>query len=635
MTTNHQILKGRNHEYQLLTPISQTNKLVLKLARRMDVGSFERFVLYKQLKSELTGSEGHVKLFARKARISALFNQTSLVRTLEFGKAMNAYFMISEYLPGDSLGFYLSNALDGPIAPRLAACLAVQACDALEFAHKLKGPKGEEIGLVHRAINLKNLILLPRGKLKVTNFVMGRQSDSSLTIEDLAYFSPEQCSGQPIGPSSDIFSLGVVLWELMTRHHLFAASDEAETKKAITTNPTPSPREVQEHIDLPLEKIVLQALNKDPQARFESAGQMSQALRDYLGYDSDDNVAEELKDLAKDLSRSRFLTKIDMLEKIEKTETDSQVDDIQIDKGILIPATDYSLPLFDHTSAKLELDLAHKEAVPGLPKEEEEEEEVATSQPEFIKLPEPQEEEPESEKIVPKQKTEPFFNKLKGLLYPLLQDPKYRLIASGVAVSLILLVVVILVWPSGTDEFKKEAAKKIQAQQAEIDRLKALQSLAVKEKPKPKKLTMARLEIDSDPAGCKVELDGLNLDGRTPLKNVIIPAEIKHEIEVSCKGFEAETKTIVADSKEKLRLEFFPPPFGAKDNKTPGRLQLVTNPKTWVYFGKRKLGPTPLLGVSLPAGKHNLRLVNKEKRIDQTLEVVIESDKTTNLQQDF
>jgi len=206
--------------------------------------------------------------------------------------------------------------------------------------------------------------------------------------------------------------------------------------------------------------------------------------------------------------------------------------------------------------------------------------------------------------------------------------------------GLLLVLIVCAAWPSGEDEPEdaasgpadtspppEDAPRSPDEVLAELEREQA--EAAARRPAKPE---LANIRVVSDPAGCQVWLDERALAGRTPIENLFVPAGLEYEITVACKGHEKQSRQVTPGAGEPAVVEFYPPPAGAPDSHF-GRLQLTTRPRAWVYLGKKKLGMTPLLGVRLPAGTHQLRIVNKPRRIRRTLEVVIQPDQTTTLQE--
>ncbi len=146
---------------------------------------------------------------------------------------------------------------------------------------------------------------------------------------------------------------------------------------------------------------------------------------------------------------------------------------------------------------------------------------------------------------------------------------------------------------------------------------------------KPSKQTCL-LEVKSQPTGCQLLLDDVKVPGKTPLKEVTLKAGVEHQVTVRCTGHLDQTKAVVAGAGQQIRLNFAPkrrPPI----RRAKGLLRLDTQPWTTVYLGRRKLGITPLLDIKLPAGRHKLRLVNKEAGRKKSIWVVIQPGKTTSL----
>jgi serine/threonine protein kinase len=164
---------------------------------------------------------------------------------------------------------------------------------ALAHAHGATWANGEPGGIVHRDVSPSNVMLLRAGGIKILDFGIAKAAALARPVDEgsgkhpklqghLGYLSPEQIRGTEVDRRSDLFSLGVVLWEMLTGQHLFAGKDEFETMRNVLLRPVPAPSRRRLRVPAALEEIVARALDRDPQSRYQSAGEMAEDLDLFL-----------------------------------------------------------------------------------------------------------------------------------------------------------------------------------------------------------------------------------------------------------------------------------------------------------------------------------------------------------------
>ena len=268
------ILNGR---YELLRPLGQGGMAKVHLAHD---GLLGRDVALKVLREQYAEDEGFVERFEREARSAAALSHPNVVQIHDRGCSEDGrYYIVMEYVPGGTLKERVR--AEGPLGFEEAAGLAAQIAGALGAAH--------ERGMVHRDVKPQNVLLAEGGRAKVADFGIARAtsaasiSRSSLILGTPNYMSPEQAEGRPAGPASDLYSLGVVLYEILTGRLPF----EAETPLAVSmkhvNEPAPSPREVNPDVPEALDAITLRLLSKDPKDRHASAEELLEDLRRVAG----------------------------------------------------------------------------------------------------------------------------------------------------------------------------------------------------------------------------------------------------------------------------------------------------------------------------------------------------------------
>src|SRR5690242_13953521 len=256
--------------YRLDTPVGTGGMATVWRATDESLG---RVVAIKVLAERYSEDESFVERFRREAQSAAGLNHPNIVSIYDRGEADGSYYIAMEFLDGRSLKDEIVE--DGPLPAPRAIDYALQILQALRFAHRH--------GVVHRDIKPHNIIVGRDRRLKVTDFGIARAGASQMTevgsiIGTAQYLSPEQARGQQVRPPADLYSLGVVLYEMLTGRVPFDGdSAVAIAMKHVSENPRP-PRELNPSIPPALEQVVLRALAKDPALRYQSADEMAADL---------------------------------------------------------------------------------------------------------------------------------------------------------------------------------------------------------------------------------------------------------------------------------------------------------------------------------------------------------------------
>jgi beta-lactam-binding protein with PASTA domain len=236
--------------------------------------TLNRRVAIKILADRYTQDDGFVERFRREATAAAGLNHPNIVSIYDRGEAEGTYYIAREYIEGPTLKEEITSR--APLPEAEAVGYAQQALQALEFAHRR--------GVIHRDIKPHNMMVTPDGLLKVTDFGIARaanqveMTEAGSIVGTAQYLSPEQARGQNVGPQSDIYSLGVVLYELLTGEVPFGGSSAVEiAMKQVNEQPVP-PSQKNRLISPALEQVVMRALAKDSSLRFRSAREMADEL---------------------------------------------------------------------------------------------------------------------------------------------------------------------------------------------------------------------------------------------------------------------------------------------------------------------------------------------------------------------
>jgi len=235
----------------------------------------ERKVAVKILNPEYASDEEFVRRFRREAQAAASLSHPNIVSIYDVGHEGDIHYIVMEYVPGETLKELINR--EGPLPVRRAVDIATQICDALVCAHRNR--------IIHRDIKPHNILLTEDGRAKVSDFGIARAAASAtLThsgsiVGSVHYFAPEQARGSITDEKSDVYSLGIVLYEMLTGKVPFQGESPISVALRHVQERIPSPRETVPSIPPEVERIVMQAAERDPQQRYQSAAQMLGDLR--------------------------------------------------------------------------------------------------------------------------------------------------------------------------------------------------------------------------------------------------------------------------------------------------------------------------------------------------------------------
>ena len=234
----------------------------------------DRDVALKILRNQYANDEEFVERFRREAQSAAKLSHPNIVSIYDRGRSEDgAYYIAMEHVQRGTLKDRIKR--DGPLAPDVATGVALQIADALQVAH--------ESGVIHRDIKPQNVLVTRTGDVKVTDFGIARAASSPLTqtsavLGTAAYMSPEQAMGKQVGPQSDLYSLGVVLYEMLTGDLPYDAESPISLAMKHVNEPLRPPREANLEVPESLDAITLKLLAKNPEDRYASAAELADDL---------------------------------------------------------------------------------------------------------------------------------------------------------------------------------------------------------------------------------------------------------------------------------------------------------------------------------------------------------------------
>lgn len=269
-------------KFLLLDRIARGGMAELCRAKIIGAQGFEKLVAIKKILPHLADQEDFVSAFIDEARLAAFLHHRNIVQIFDFGEMAGGYFISMEYLSGKPLRTLMNCAgkSDARLPLGMALFIIAEICGGLDYAHNLKNFSGEPLGIVHRDIGPQNIFITYDGQVKIIDFGIARATSHNTvtTVGSLkgkiAYMSPEQASGKGIDHRSDIFSVGIILYELVTGRHLYTAEDGGQQLALAVDGRFVPARELDVSLPPLLHDILDKALARDPDDRYQTAGEL-------------------------------------------------------------------------------------------------------------------------------------------------------------------------------------------------------------------------------------------------------------------------------------------------------------------------------------------------------------------------
>jgi serine/threonine protein kinase/cytochrome c-type biogenesis protein CcmH/NrfG len=276
-------------KYLILDKIATGGMAELYQAKITSVEGFEKLVAIKKILPNLSQDKNLVNMFIDEAKLAAMLTHQNIAQIYDLGSKEGAYFIAMEYISGKDLRIIINKSKEKglPLTLENALYITSRICSGLDYSHNLKDFQGNPLKLIHRDISPQNILVTYEGEIKIVDFGIAKAAKkTSDTREGLikgkvAYMSPEQASSKPIDNRSDIFSTGILLWELVTGERMFAGTDLKVLDRVRKADFQPAEAIVP---DLPFEvvEILSKALARSPSRRYKSCAAMQADLEKCL-----------------------------------------------------------------------------------------------------------------------------------------------------------------------------------------------------------------------------------------------------------------------------------------------------------------------------------------------------------------
>jgi serine/threonine protein kinase len=279
--------------YELLDRVAVGGMAEVFKAKRSGVEGFEKIVAVKRILPHLSDNQEFVDMFVNEAKMVAGLTHPNIVQIFDLGRIETSYYIAMEYIHGRDLRTILRRAKDRGLRMPLDLALRIASLvsSALEYAHRKKDDRGRAMEIVHRDVSPQNILISFEGDVKLTDFGIAKAATKASTTDrgalrgKLLYMSPEQAWGRLMDRRSDLFSLGLVLYEMITDQKPFlggGGSSEMSVLETVRECRIGPPREANPRIPEELDRLVVKALAKDPDERFQDAAEMGKGLERVL-----------------------------------------------------------------------------------------------------------------------------------------------------------------------------------------------------------------------------------------------------------------------------------------------------------------------------------------------------------------
>jgi serine/threonine protein kinase len=274
------------NSYEILAKLASGGMADIFLARGEGVAGVERYCVLKRILRDRASDVQFVQMFLDEARLAAQLQHPNIAQVHDIGRLGDSYFFTMEYVHGETVRALLHRAVELQRKLPISCVLTIVAGAAagLHHAHVRVGVDGRPLGIVHRDVSPSNLMVSYEGSVKLVDFGVAKASDRAYETRSgtvkgkISYLSPEQCRGKRVDRRSDLFSLGICFWEMLTAERLYRRGADFENMNAIVSEPPPPPSSRRADIPAALDELVLRLLAKDPEARCQTADEVVDAV---------------------------------------------------------------------------------------------------------------------------------------------------------------------------------------------------------------------------------------------------------------------------------------------------------------------------------------------------------------------
>lgn len=280
----------QQQRYRVIDRLASGGMAEVFIAESAGIEGFKKKVAIKRVLPHLSEKKRFIAMFLDEARLSAHLSHSNVVQVFDIGVGDNTYFIVMEYVNGADLKQVIKHVRDSgrafPIEAAIYICLKM--CEGLAYAHECRGEEGESLHVVHRDISPPNVLISEHGEIKIVDFGLAKastqleKSEAGIIKGKFSYLSPEAAHGHEVDGRTDIFAIGIILWEMLSGRRLFQGKTDYETVKQVQAAAIPPIQKLCSDADDHLQSILNRALARDRDKRYGTARALGQDLTRYL-----------------------------------------------------------------------------------------------------------------------------------------------------------------------------------------------------------------------------------------------------------------------------------------------------------------------------------------------------------------
>jgi len=313
----------QHQRYKVLEKIAAGGMAEVFRAESAGLEGFKKIVAIKRVLPHLSEKKQFIGMFLDEARVSAQLSHSNCVQVFDIGVGDNTYFIVMEYVDGSDLKGLIEHRkkLNQPFPTEEACLICVRICEGLAYAHGLVDAKGESLHIVHRDMSPPNVLITRYGEVKIVDFGLAKansqleRSEPGIIKGKFSYLSPEAAQGLAVDARTDIFAVGIILWELLAGRRLFMGETDLETVRMVQSARVPSIRQYNSKVSKDLEEVIMRALAGDPARRYQSARDFGRDLNQILFHIgrsvSSFDIAQLVEPIRREREEAKRLKKMD------------------------------------------------------------------------------------------------------------------------------------------------------------------------------------------------------------------------------------------------------------------------------------------------------------------------------------
>lgn len=304
-------------KYILCEKLNQGGMASVYLAKALGNEGLAKFFAVKRILPQYSNNSDFIEMFKTEAKVAINLHHSNIVQIFDFGTVSDQFYIAMEYVKGPNLRQVLKKLKPTNQSLSVPECAYImrEVAAGLDHAHRcIDGMTGEALQLTHRDMSPQNIMVSFEGEIKVIDFGIAKieseleKTQAGMIKGKFSYMSPEQADGQEVDPRTDVFSSGIILWELLTGERLFSSADDVQTLRKVRQCDVPSIRKINPSVPAELERITQKALAKDRNLRYQSAAAFERDLSRFLSSNYPEFSSHEFVRRIKDLFSSEIET---------------------------------------------------------------------------------------------------------------------------------------------------------------------------------------------------------------------------------------------------------------------------------------------------------------------------------------